>query len=44
MSIRFGLKTGCDNTSLNDSSEQASPMTEGVVEIRISMHLVREIT
>jgi hypothetical protein len=26
----------------NDSSEQASPMTEGVMEIRIDIHLARE--
>jgi hypothetical protein len=28
----------------NDSSEQASPISEGVVEIRINSHLAREIT
>jgi hypothetical protein len=28
----------------NDSSEQASPISESVVEIRINSHLAREIT
>jgi hypothetical protein len=28
----------------NDCSEQASPITEGVVKIRINIHLAREIT
>jgi hypothetical protein len=28
----------------NDSSEQASPISEGVTEIRINRHLGREIT
>jgi hypothetical protein len=28
----------------NDSSKQASPISEGVVEIRINSHLAREIT
>jgi hypothetical protein len=28
----------------NDSSEQASPISEGVAEIRINSHLAREIT
>jgi hypothetical protein len=28
----------------NDCSEQASPMTEGVMEIRIDIHLASETT
>jgi hypothetical protein len=28
----------------NDSSEQASPISEGVVEIRIDIHLARDET
>jgi hypothetical protein len=42
--IKHNHKSHMNSTSMFEHSEQASPISEGVMEIRINSHLAREIT